>query len=52
MRTRQAKNTQQYLSQKDKLIGEFPKFEIDIHAPKHLGPQIHSTINEFLYNKL
>lgn len=34
MRSRQAKNTQQYLSQKVKRIGEFPKFEIDIHAPE------------------
>lgn len=34
MRTRQAKNTQQYLSQKVKLLGEFSKFEIDIHAPE------------------
>lgn len=34
MRTRQAKSTQQYLSQKVKLIGEFPKSEIDIPAPE------------------
>ena len=34
MRTREAQNTQQYLSQKVKLIGEFTKSEIDIPAPE------------------